>query len=1081
MFDNPFTVGTNSTSTRWNIATYSDLFTEIRILLWLYDILGWEIQLIVYFFFIGHFVYGPKRWFNKKTKNPDNEVIQNMKKECDSRNYDGVMNIRHKVYQMNWPAFQIVLRAIILSERDIISELKSILNQHQHLCTSDFAHRAMDEVGSIVRNSGTSGSYTESTTSLSRKTFLAQLLIAKAFSMFGTKLDEAPYRNLFRHIEREGFFHCGDDLLKKHPCGAKLSLFIEHVDPSSRMWAGFLKMALKMKKMMTALCLTKAMKDAHVPVPIPVANLLIKLACDGYCASDVYEILGDDIEYSAEAYGALIDWGYKQARVAFVKKIYARVKHENKGMTYSVFDSLIKMYASQGDSCAVDLFQDMIREFTISDGSLVSFITTCAESKFVQLAEMVLDHCKQRGKPSLAMFSALMKVYSHARLFHKTCDVYESMLEANLEPDTVAFGCLIKAAVECGRSGLARKLFLQSGNPDLLNYMSLIRAAGREKNMSKALDILTEMEQSRMPMDTTCYNCVLDVCVMCAGWQQVEHLFSRMKVLGKMDVISFNTYMKAFAARNLWGKVEDTLHEMQSREISPNAVTFNSLINAAIANRDMTMAWRFLRKMEDFKVNVDAYTCSIMIKGLKHGSQKADVDDIFALIERSHVVPDEVLVNGLLDACVRLRDAKRLSQAVEQFTQLGVVPSMHAYTVLMKSYGHLRRMDKVWDTWEEMTIVRGISPDEAMYGCVIDACVFNGELNCAKKMFWEMKSKYSFYKNTHTASNLIRGFAQRKDLKQAMALYEETRQDNVTVNVLAYNILIDCCARAGNMETAFRLFQDMSQSDVAPDLITYSTVIKGFCLNGDLDRGLQIFNIMRLRGIQPDAILFNSILDGCARKHMRSLTEEVFADMERSNTIVVSNFTLSILIKMYGRCNDLEKALEIVERSQRKYRFELNAQVYTCLISACINCRKFEKAKEVFAKMRSQCVLDAKAYQTIISGCLKFREVKQAASYLHEALEVNDNNPVFLVGQDVINNVLHALGRRPSPEMAHTHAQLQKKLATLDRTTEYSGSTYSGSTKSRSSEDTVFGSPKSSEYMFSNENSFRNNGYRFSA
>merc|ERR1719198_940937 len=120
-----------------------------------------------------------------------------------------------------------------------------------------------------------------------------------------------------------------------------------------------------------------------------------------------------------------------------------------------------------------------------------------------------------------------------------------------------------------------------------------------------------------------------------------------------------------------------------------------------------------------------------------------------------------------------------------------------------------------------------------------------------------------------------------------------------------------------------------------PDLISYSTLIKGHCSRGDLEQGLQLLGLMQRRGIAPDAVLFNSILDGCAHKQMRTLTEQVLGDMEKAG-IAPSNFTLSILIKLYGRCSDLEAAFSVVETFPGKYGFKVNAQVYTCLMSACI-------------------------------------------------------------------------------------------------------------------------------------------------
>merc|ERR1719453_292857 len=314
------------------------------------------------------------------------------------------------------------------------------------------------------------------------------------------------------------------------------------------------------------------------------------------------------------------------------------------------------------------------------------------------------------------------------------------MEKANLELDTVAYGCLIKAAVESGRLELARKLFTVSGNPDLMNYMSLIRAAGREKNPRKALELLRELEESPLEVDTTAYNCVLDVCTACGDRSAVDELFERMKGKERVDVISYNTRLKGLTSSGAWAQVEVVLEEMRGRNLKPNAVTYNSLINSAISKSDLAMAWRFLEDMEAQGVSMDAYTCSIMMKGLKHSQRKDDVDKILALMDRAKVVPDEVLVNTMLDACVRLRDPQRLSRALDQFKASGVVPSMHAHATLIKAYSHAHRLDQAWRVWRELLHDWKTSPNAEVYSAMIDACVNNDDLDGGMKLFTE-KSK----------------------------------------------------------------------------------------------------------------------------------------------------------------------------------------------------------------------------------------------------------------------------------------------------------------------------------------------------
>jgi pentatricopeptide repeat protein len=650
--------------------------------------------------------------------------------------------------------------------------------------------------------------------------------------------------------------------------------------------------------------------------------------------------------------------------------------------------------------------------------------TFCAESRHVQMVERLLAYAQQKGKASLAMYTAVMKVYQCARLFSKTCDLFGPITKEGVELDNVAYGCMIKAAVESGRLELARKLFQQSGNPDLLNYMSLIRAAGRERNAPKALALLKEVEQSPiLAVDTTAYNCVLDVCVACGaeagGASRALELFERMKEVQHVDVISYNTLLKLLMKQQSWAKVEQVLEEMRGRGLKPNVVTYNSLINAFISAGDMASAWRHLEDMEKYGVQMDAYTCSIMMKGLKHSNRKEDMDRILGLMDKSKVVPDEVLMNTLLDACMRLRDPRRLNDALNQFKASGVVPSMHAHAVLIKAYGQAHRLDQAWKVWRELMHDRRTHPNEEVYGAMIDACMSSDDLDAASKLFVEMKKQLpTSSRLSFQFAGLVKAFTQRKQMDRAMEFYEQV-SDGGACNLVTYNTLIDTYARVGDMEKCSKMFADMCERGVDPDLITYSTVIKGYCVQGNLEEAIELFSMMQKRGVTPDGILFNSILDGCARKQMRTLTERVLRDMEVAK-VPPSNFTLSILVKLYGRLGDVDKAFEVVETYPAKYGFDVNAIVYTCLMTSCISNDDVGRAMRVFEQMKaSKCAPDSKTYSTLVNGCLKKDKLEEAVKLVDDAMGLGtdcvkkcDGPAAARLDRETIESVLFAINRR---------------------------------------------------------------------
>ena len=95
------------------------------------------------------------------------------------------------------------------------------------------------------------------------------------------------------------------------------------------------------------------------------------------------------------------------------------------------------------------------------------------------------------------------------------------------------------------------------------------------------------------------YNCVLDVLIKCNDKRAVADLFTKMKVTGFVDTISYNTLLKGMGA-GATGLTDANmvLAEMRGLQLQPNQITYNSLINYAISTGDVSAAWGFVSRKE---------------------------------------------------------------------------------------------------------------------------------------------------------------------------------------------------------------------------------------------------------------------------------------------------------------------------------------------------------------------------------------------------------------------------------------------------------------------------------------------------
>eukprot|EP00927_Polykrikos_kofoidii_P002714 TRINITY_DN11086_c1_g1_i7.p1 TRINITY_DN11086_c1_g1~~TRINITY_DN11086_c1_g1_i7.p1 ORF type:complete len:1555 (+),score=374.19 TRINITY_DN11086_c1_g1_i7:77-4741(+) len=761
---------------------------------------------------------------------------------------------------------------------------------------------------------------------------------------------------------------------------------------------------------------------AQVPADLIVA--VVRCATEAVIADDdadvpplalrAIEVLETADGVPVESLVILAEWSARQSLgdVVAAERVEHILRRVCQGdLPDAACEAFVRAHAGlQGNSAkAMACFDELVTRSSTaglapSERSFVGMISACLESQNGILAEHIVRGARRCGRCSLLVFSCAVKVLTASKSPERICALYEDDESETLVLDDALYGQLIKAAVHAGQLNLARKIFKRSRNPDVQNYMSLIRACGQEGDVAQALELLGQLRE-RGEADVSACNCALDVCVSTGDLQAARRLFDEMLSGGQVDVVSFNILLKLCSSsgeRDTFSADVDALVETMRRcGLKPNTATYNSILSGAMAVGDFSRAWRTIGCMENCSGSIDAFTITILFRGYRRERQVIDArtfDRVMELLKRHSVKIDDVLVNAALEACGCLRDPAKLISALEMFEKGGWVASkqcaMHTRGLLIKAYGQSGLLDTARKVWSEAT--HDVGASEQLYGQMIDVLVSNDCLDDALSLFEKMKHDHRDHITSRGFSvayaMIIRGFAQRKECHRALRCYEEMKHNGVEIGVVVFNTLIDACSRVGDIDAAASVFRDMLRVNCGPDLITYSTLIKGYCVRGEIDKAMELFALMRKKGITPDAIVFNSLLDGCAKKQMPAACERVMKEMEEAS-ITPSNHSVSILVKLYGRCGDVDAAFRVFEEMPQKYGFKANVAVYTCLMSTCIGNGRLDLAMDLHARMIHEGTYpDEKTYSTLLRGALKVGVAENCSLLLRTALQQRGSN-----------------------------------------------------------------------------------------
>jgi len=702
------------------------------------------------------------------------------------------------------------------------------------------------------------------------------------------------------------------------------------------------------------------------------------------CLAETYDKLVElGVPLPVDALAALLEnCAGMPVQADLAKKVEKNAKVE---LSSPCYDSLLKIFSSSCDARALQIFSER-KSHGISENLLVLLLNRCAESKFLGLVDEIVKYARSNSLTSMQYYSALMKVYAYSEMYEKACDLYKDIKAEGLQPDPTMYGCLMKFSAECGRTELSLELADKVSVLEIQNYMSLIRAAGRDRDPDRAFGILKQLRDNNITPDGIALNCVVDVCVKANDLKRAERLVEEMKEMGMADIVTYNTLLKGYCMSDL--KAALALLEQMSAAtslVTPNEVSFNCILNGLSLAGKIKECWQIVEQMQEKNVAPDSYTVSILLKNIKNTKTTShrDVQKCLTFVDAAGVDPcsDDIMFTSLLEVCLRHHELKRVAAILAKFEASSMRPSAHSYAAIIKAFASLERVDKCWFYWDRLQVARGIEPSDVVWGCMLDALVSNSKIEEAVQLFEKSCQK----PNPVIFSILLKGLSQEPgNASRSMDLWRALSRKGMKMNIIAYNTLLDSQAKQGKLKAVSEIMEMMAEDNIKPDAITLSTVCKGYAIKGEISRALHVLEGMHEAGIPHGATVYNTILDGCAKHEGFDHVDSILAKMKEQH-IAPTNFTLGILINLYSRQRNLEKAFKAFEELPELGQFERNPQVWSSLLRACVYNNKPLEAYQVFLHMRAAGVEpDVRSCATLLRSLVRDKFFEEAVSVVDE-------------------------------------------------------------------------------------------------
>lgn len=341
---------------------------------------------------------------------------------------------------------------------------------------------------------------------------------------------------------------------------------------------------------------------------------------------------------------------------------------------------------------AAEIFRAMKADGVKVDSDIMaSIISACTGIEKVESGCVVHGFVIKNGlEMDIFVASSLVDMYSKFGFPDRAGNVFSDMRFKNL----VAWNSIISCYSRNGLSELSIGLFpqiLQNGfYPDSVTFTSVLVAISSVAALLKGKSVHGYLIKLRNPFtfDIQVENTLLDMYIKCGFLKYAEHIFQSMP---QNNLVAWNSMISGYGSHGECFKALRLFDEMRSSEITPDDVTFLSLLSACnhsgLIDKGLDL-FEMMRNEYVIEPRMEHYVNIVDLFG-----RAGRVDDAYSFVKNMPIEPDKSIWLSLLSSC-RIHHNLELGEMVAN-ELLKVQPSSGSnYVQLLNIYGEAELWDR---------------------------------------------------------------------------------------------------------------------------------------------------------------------------------------------------------------------------------------------------------------------------------------------------------------------------------------------------------------------------------------------------
>lgn len=305
-----------------------------------------------------------------------------------------------------------------------------------------------------------------------------------------------------------------------------------------------------------------------------------------------------------------------------------------------------------------------------------------------------------------------------------------------------------------------------------------------------------------------------------------------------------------------------TFKEMKEQpNIESNLNIYATIINACVDLSRSDTAFGLLKEAEQLGLPVESQP-RVYLDVMRAGSFNDDMEVVEYCWEKAigtySMRPDEGTMLDVLRVAAKKGNTQLATDTIRQLSTNGYPYKEHYFTPLMEAFIVKEDLKSAFNVLDIMR-VSGVPPTMRATLPILKA--LNNNVDAIDKAYYILEEMKKEKKTVDiTAFNVVvEACANARDLERTIATYREAGQLGVVPNVDTYNAVLEACVKTGMKSMGNVVIEEMKKADISPNLNTYSKMISLSCTQKNYEDAFTYLEEMKSYDIVPPESCYISL------------------------------------------------------------------------------------------------------------------------------------------------------------------------------------------------------------------------------